>query len=111
MASGKTDKQKHEEIRRSIAKKYNEQLDSLTRENKKLIKEVEELRELNNKQEAQIREMQDWVERLQEFVNMDPEEFKKYMENQKLRADVDKSMHNMFQLFGVMSKSFPFSSF
>ena len=111
MASGKTEKQKHEEIRRSIAKKYNEQLDNLARENKKLTKEVAELHELTSKQEAQIREMQDWVERLQEFVNMEPEEFQKYMKDQKLRADVDKSMHEMFKLFGIMTKSFPFSNF
>ena len=111
MASGKTEKQKHEEIRRSIARKYNEQLDNLTRENKSLTKEIEELRELTNKQEAQIREMQDWVERLQEFVNMEPEEFKKYMEDHKLRANVDKSMQDMFKLFGIMSKSFPFNHF
>lgn len=84
----KNEKIKVEEIRVEFAKKYNEQLRALQRENAELREQNTELLNKYNDAQAKLSEYEDWIERMQEFCNMSEDDRKAYLNAQQVQGEM-----------------------
>lgn len=99
-------KVKVEEIRQEISKRYKDEIAGLKSELKETRIENNQLKDRVRELEGEIDSLKDWVSRMQEFVNMEPEEFQKMLENERKRSELDDSMSKFNLLFGNILKSF-----
>lgn len=93
----KNEKIKVEEIRVEFAKKYNEQLRALQRENAELREQNTDLLNKYNAAQAKLNEYEDWIERMQEFCNMSEDDRKAYLKAKQVQGE-------MADLFSVTSR-------
>lgn len=74
---------------------------ALELENKKLRNEIDKLREINSKLEDNIRQQEDWIERLLEYTNMSEEQLKQVKLDLQAREQLNKTFASFYEiLFG-----------
>lgn len=89
-----------EETRKKVSKQYAEEiqrlqesLKSLRITNNKVYEKFKLLERENEELKEKIQQYEDWIERLQNFVNMDPDEreraIQKYREEERIRKMTD----------------------
>ena len=105
MAKDKS-KIKTEEIRQEFAKKYKAEISELKSELKETKIENSKLKDKVRELEGLLSERDEWVSRMQEFVNMEPEQFQRILENENRRKELDDSFSNFRMLFGNIINSF-----
>lgn len=98
------------QIRQEIAKEYKkvyeekvnnliERIKTLSELNNKLINDNSLLRERNEELEVKNNEFEDWIHRLQEYVNMPEEERFLTIENFRKKQHLEKSLNEHLSLF------------
>lgn len=100
-------KQIRENTRNEVASQFRRKVDNLRAllksKNEEIVrlqelihKTSEELFELKAKQEMQ----EDWIERMQDFCNMTDVDRKEFLEQQRSKHRLDKSMNHVMSIFG-----------
>lgn len=82
----------YEKIRTELSKKYKNQIEQANKEIADLRSKNHSLQEENDLLNAQLREKNEWIERMQEFCNMTDEERDRYLRDEKDKNDVYQSL-------------------
>ncbi len=61
--------------------------------------EIQHLKDLLNQKDNEISEKEDWIRRLLEYMDLSEDDLKKFINNEKIKADI-------YDGFGVMDKIF-----
>lgn len=61
--------------------------------------EIHQLRDLLSQKENELSEKDDWIQRLLEYMDLSEDDLKKFINNEKIKADI-------YNGFGVMDKIF-----
>lgn len=92
-------KNNYEHVRAEVARKYNEKLDTLNSEVKSLRKENSELQIKLDEATAVLREKDEWIERLLNYMELDPETVKESIERQNRLSDTMEEMSTLMNRF------------
>ena len=101
------DKLTLEKCRQEMAKKYKSEISELNIEIKRLRDENSELRDKISNYESEMLTMKDWLERMQEYTNMDQKDLEDLIASEKAKGEIDKAMSRLINgpfglLFGKM---------
>lgn len=100
------------QVREKIAHDYkdrlnqkDQQIQALAEENKNLRRENRELKEKITAAEELQRMNSEWLERMQEYVNMTPEEMENVRKSLASSAEMRKTMSDAARVFGFMESN------
>ena len=89
-----------------VEKRYRDKITALTIEVKKWVNEVlilrnenRQLKDENLKLTAELEKYEDWNRRLQEFMDMNPEEREQYITNMQIQTKVSQKMDSFLTMF------------
>lgn len=101
MSKTSKDKLTIEKCRQEMAKQYKTKIETLEKENKRLVLENIELRKKVSDYEITLENTKEWIERMQDYVNMDDEELNALKNDAKIRKEFNDA-------FGPLAKAFGF---
>ena len=78
---------------------FRKQIRELEREISSKDLEIRELKEVINQKETEMAEKDDWIRRLLEYTELSERDFKRFIENEKIKADI-------YDGFGIIDKIF-----
>lgn len=79
--------------------KFKKEIASLQRTITYQLAEISDLNKKLNALSNELREKDDWVQRLLEYMDLSEDDLKKFINNEKIKADI-------YDSFGVMDKIF-----
>ena len=94
--SDKKDKLNIEKCRQEMSKRYKDEINNLKSEVKSLRVKNIELEDKVRAYESEMIVMKDWLERMQEYTNMSQEDLETIILNERIKGEVDKSLHRLF---------------
>lgn len=78
---------------------FRKQIRELEKEVSSKDLEIRELKEVISQKETEMAEKADWIRRLLEYTELSERDFKKFIENEKIKADI-------YDRFGIFDKIF-----
>lgn len=97
----------YEQIRSEVSKKYKDKIHNLKCEVKTLSEENEQLKSKLEETEAKLREKDEWIERLLEYTELDPETLKEHITKSNRLSDCVDGISTVMNRF----KTGPYSTF
>lgn len=98
-------RKKNEQMRQNIAKQYKDKINKLESENKMLINKLQIEQTKVAELETKICEYEDWIERMQDFCNMNDEQRKDFIEHSRKSNETAKLLSGLFD-FGDLLKNY-----
>lgn len=78
---------------------FRKRIRELEREVRNKEAENRELRNMISQKETETAEKDDWIRRLLEYMDLTEDDLKKFIENEKIKADI-------YDVFGIIDKMF-----
>lgn len=89
-----------EQCRQKISKQYKDRIADLENKVRELRESNDSLKDKCNKLEDENRQLNEWVERMLEYTNMDKDTLEKAKKKLESSTELDESLQRAFQIVG-----------